>query len=86
MQVALARRTVTPFGLWVFGAAASAPMVVLAGGIVATYATTGVVALPLTFVLVAAVVAVLAVGYAAMARQVGHAAAYYGILAAGLGR
>ncbi|MEW2477488.1 APC family permease [Micromonospora gifhornensis] len=86
MQVALARRTLTPFGLWVFGAAASAPMVVLAGGIVATYATTRVTALPLTFVLVAATVAVLAVGYTAMARQVGHPAAYYGILAHGLGR
>ncbi|MFG1952418.1 APC family permease [Micromonospora sp. NPDC048830] len=86
MQVGLARRTLTPFGLWVFGAAASAPMVVLAGGIVATYATTKVTALPLTFLLVAGVVAVLAVGYTAMARQVGHPAAYYGILANGLGR
>ncbi|MFF0176053.1 APC family permease [Micromonospora profundi] len=86
MQVALARRTLTPFGLWVFGAAASAPMVVLAGGIVATYATTRATALPLTFVLVAGTVAVLAVGYTAMARQLGHPAAYYGILANGLGR
>ncbi|GIJ12165.1 amino acid permease [Micromonospora andamanensis] len=86
VQVALARRTLTPVGLWVFGAAASAPMVVLAGGIPAIYATTGVIAVPLTFVLVAGVVAVLAVGYTAMARQVGHPAAYYGILAQGLGR
>ncbi|MGN9811426.1 APC family permease [Micromonospora sp. BQ11] len=86
MQVALARRTLTPTGLWVFGAAASAPMVVLAGGIVATYATTQVTALPLVFVLVAAVVALLTVGYTAMARQVGHPAAYYGILANSLGR
>ncbi|KAB1116867.1 APC family permease [Micromonospora aurantiaca] len=86
MQVALARRTLTPTGLWVFGAAASAPMVVLAGGIVATYATTQVTALPLVFVLVAAVVALLAAGYTAMARQVGHPAAYYGILANSLGR
>ncbi|GAA2221400.1 APC family permease [Micromonospora olivasterospora] len=86
VQVALARRTLTPFGLWVFGAAASAPMVVLVGGIVAIYATTQVVALPLTFLLVAGVVALLATGYAAMARQVGHPAAYYGILANGLGR
>ncbi|MFI6242773.1 APC family permease [Micromonospora sp. NPDC050795] len=86
MQVGLARRTLTPFGLWVFGAAASAPMVVLTGGIVATYATTKVTALPLTFVLVAGTVAMLAVGYAAMARQLGHPAAYYAILANGLGR
>ncbi len=86
VQVGLARRTLTPFGLWVFGAAASAPVVVLSGGIVATYATTKVTALPLAFVLVAGTVALLAVGYAAMARQLGHPAAYYGILAHGLGR
>lgn len=86
MQVALARRTLTPTGLWVFGAAASAPMVVLAGGIVATYATTQLTTLPLVFVLVAAIVALLTVGYIAMARQLGHPAAYYGILANSLGR
>ncbi|RAO00766.1 hypothetical protein LAH08_03019 [Micromonospora noduli] len=86
VQVGLARRTLTPFGLWVFGAAASAPMVVLTGGIVGTYATTQVTAVPLTFVVVAGTVALLAVGYAAMARQLGHPAAYYAILAHGLGR
>ncbi|WP_431937067.1 APC family permease [Micromonospora sp. RP3T] len=86
MQVALARRTLSPAGLWVSGAAASAPMVVLAGGIVATYATTRITALPLVFALVAGVVALLAVGYTAIARQVGHPAAYYSILAHGLGR
>ncbi|PSK67671.1 hypothetical protein B0E53_00318 [Micromonospora sp. MH33] len=86
MQVALARRTMTPTGLWVFGAAASAPMVVLAGGIPATYATTQVTSLPLVFLLVGGVVALLAVGYTTMARQVGHSAAYYAILAHGLGR
>ncbi|MFB9853864.1 APC family permease [Micromonospora andamanensis] len=85
LQVALARRTLTPAGLFVFGAAASAPLVVLVGGIPAIYATTGVVALPLTYLLVAAGVALLAVGYTAMARQVGHPAAYYGILARGVG-
>ncbi|MFJ2087528.1 APC family permease [Micromonospora chokoriensis] len=86
MQVALARRTLSSTGMSVSGAAASAPMVVLVGGIVATYATTQVTALPLVFVLVAAVVALLAVGYTAMARQLGHPAAYYGILANSLGR
>ncbi|WP_199743956.1 APC family permease [Verrucosispora sp. FIM060022] len=86
VQVALARRTLTPAALWMFGAAASAPMVVLVGGITAIYATTGVTALPLTFLLVAATMAVLAVGYTTMARHIGHPAAYYGILAHGLGR
>ncbi|GAB3087197.1 APC family permease [Micromonospora schwarzwaldensis] len=84
--VALQRGTVTPLGLRVVGATASAPLVVLVGGIVTTYAATGVVALPLVFVLVTAVVGLLAVGYAAMAGRVGHPAAYYGILAVGLGR
>lgn len=72
--------------MWTFGAAASAPMVVLVGGIVATYATTQVVSLPLLFLLIGAVVALLAVGYTAMSRQVPHAAAYYAVLARGLGR
>ncbi|MEV4725349.1 APC family permease [Micromonospora humida] len=85
-QVALARRTMTPTGLSIFGAAASAPMVVLAGGLVTTYATTRVTALPLTFLLVAGVVALLMVGYTALARQVGHPAAYYGILAHSVSR
>lgn len=86
VQVGLARRTMTTFRLWVLGSAASAPMVVLVGGIVGTYAATSVVALPAVFLVVTAVVALLAVGYSAMARQVGHPAAYYGILATGLGR
>ncbi|QKW13412.1 APC family permease [Verrucosispora sp. NA02020] len=86
VPVALARRTLSPVGLWMFGAAASAPMVVLAAGIPAIYATTGVVALPLTYLLVAAGVAVLAVAYTSMARQITHPAAYYGILAHTLGR
>lgn len=85
-QVALARRTMTSLGLRVFGWAAAAPLVVLAGGIPGTYAATGVTAVPLVFALVTGVVALLLVGYAAMARRVGHPAAYYGIVARGLGR
>lgn len=86
VQVALARRTLSAWGMWVFGAAASAPMVVLVGGIVATYASTRVTSVPLVFLTVGGVVALLAVGYTAMSRQVPHAAAYYAILARGLGR
>ncbi|MEU9505382.1 APC family permease [Micromonospora sp. NPDC048170] len=85
VRVGLARKTLGEWGMAVFGAAASAPMVVLAGGIVATYATTQVMSLPLVFLLVGGVVALLAVGYTAMSRQVPHAAAYYAILARGLG-
>jgi amino acid transporter len=70
----------------VFGTAASAPMVVLVGGIVATYAAAQVESLPLLFLVVGAVVALLAVGYTALSQQVPHAAPYYANLARGLGR
>jgi amino acid transporter len=86
VQVGLARKTLGAGGLWAFGSAASAPMVVLVGGIVATYASTQVKSLPLVFLLIGVVVALLAVGYTAMSRNVPHAAAYYAILARGLGR
>ncbi|MDG4810505.1 APC family permease [Micromonospora sp. WMMD1120] len=86
VQVALARKTLSAWGMGVFGAAASAPMVVLVGGIVATYASTQVTTVPLVFLLVGSVVALLLVGYTAMSRQVPHAAAYYAILTRGLSR
>ena len=86
VQTALARKTLGAGGMWVFGSASSAPMVVLVGGIVATYATTQVESLPLLFLLIGGVVALLVVGYTAMSREVPHAAAYYAILARGLGR
>lgn len=84
-QTALARKTVTPFRGWVFGAAASAPMVVLVGGITGTYANSGVTALPLLFLIIGGVMGLLVVGYIAMARVVPHVAAFYAILARGLG-
>jgi amino acid transporter len=86
VQAALARKTLGGPGMWAFGSAASAPMVVLVGGIVATYAGTGVTGVPLAFLLVAGVIALLSVGYTAMARHVPHAAVYYAVLARGLGR
>ena len=83
----LARRSIAPAGLWVFGVSASAPMTVLAGGVVATYAaTTGVVAVPLSYVVLTAVLLLFAIGYAALARQAPHAATFVALLATGLGR
>jgi amino acid transporter len=85
-RAALASKTLTSFSGWVLGSSTSAPMVVLVGGIVGTYAASQVVVLPLLFLVIGAIVALLAVGYTAMAREVPHAAAYYAILARGLGR
>ena len=86
VDVALSRRTVGAWAMWTFGASASAPMVVLAGGITATYTSTGVVGVPAAFVVVAAVVGFLAVGYVSMARYIPHAAVFYAVLSRGLTR
>lgn len=92
----LARKSMGGAALWFFDVAASAPMTVLAGGVVTTYASgwrppplrpdDGVVGLPVAFGLLAAVLALLSVGYVAMARHVGHAATFYALLTQGLGR
>lgn len=82
----LERKTMGTATMAVFACAASALVVVLLGSIPATYATTGVVALPLLFLLVGVVVALLSVGYTAMARRVKHAAVYYAAITHGLGR
>ena len=83
----LARRSVGPTSLWVLGVSASAPMTVLAGGVTSTYAATGVVGVPLSFLLLGAVLGVAAVGPAAMVRDTApHAATFTALLAHGLGR
>jgi amino acid transporter len=82
----LERKTMGTAGLTVVACAASALMVVLLGSIPVTYATTGVAALPLLFLLVGVVIALLSVAYTAMARRVRHPAVYYSAIAHGLGR
>ena len=86
VSAALERKTMTTSGMFTFAAAASAPVVVLIGGIPATYAATGVVGVPIGFLLVGAVIALLSVGYTAMSRHVPHPAVYYAVIARGLGR
>jgi amino acid transporter len=61
-------------------------MTVLVGGILATYALTGVVGTPLSFLVIAVALAFFTTGYVAMARHVPHAATFYAYLARGLGR
>jgi amino acid transporter len=72
-------------GVWLFQIGASSPMAVLAGGIVATYAGTGVVGVPLSFPLLGIALALLAVGYVTMAKHVPHAAPAYALLAHAFG-
>jgi amino acid transporter len=84
-QVSLARKSVGGVSLWLFQVGASAPLTVLVGSVVATYASTGVVGVPLSFVVLAVALVPLTAGYVAMSRYVPHPAIFYGLSAHGLG-
>ena len=81
----LARRRIGVGSLIFFTVAASAPFTVLGGGITTTYAVTGIVGVPLSFILLGIALALFVVGYAAMSRYVSNAGAFYSYLARGLG-
>ena len=61
-------------------------MTVLAGSVIATFATTGVRGVPLSFLVLAVALLLFTVGYVAMARYVSNAGVFYAYLAQGLGR
>lgn len=82
----LAKRRLGVVHLVFFTVAASAPLTVLGGGITTTFLVTGNVGTPISFIVLAAVLAIFAVGYAAMSRYVSNAGAFYSYLANGLGR
>jgi amino acid transporter len=81
----LARRTLGPGALFVFAVGASSPLTVLVGGITSTYALTGVVGVPLSFLIITALLGPLAIGYVAVSRHVVHTAPFYAQLARGFG-
>ncbi|MEU4217353.1 APC family permease [Actinoplanes sp. NPDC026623] len=80
----LARYSIAAGGLFVVAVVASSPQTVLVGGIPTTYQTTGVSGVPLSFLLVMAVIAVLAVGYLAVGGHVRHGAPFYAQLVRGM--
>jgi amino acid transporter len=82
----LTRKSVGSSGLSILGVSASAPMTVLAGGVIATFATAGVLGVPLAFVLLTIPLLLVSVGLVAMSRDMAHAGAFYAFLARGLGR
>ncbi|MEU7895962.1 APC family permease [Nonomuraea sp. NPDC049152] len=69
-----------------FVISATAALTVVAGGVPAAYAITGVAGLPLAFLLLGAVLALFSFGYLAMARRVKNAGAFYAFVAHGLGK
>jgi amino acid transporter len=82
----LARKSIRTGSLFFFCVGASGPMIVVAGGVVATYGATGVIGVPLSFLVLAAALAFFTVGYVAMVRHGPHAATFYALMARGLGR
>jgi amino acid transporter len=81
----LDRRTLTVPSLVFLIIAASAPLTVLAGGVTSTYAVTGLLGVPLAYVLLGALLALFAVGYGAMSARITNAGAFYAYVADGLG-
>lgn len=66
--------------------AASAPLTVIAGGVTSTFSVTHIAGVPVGFIVLAAALAVFAIGYAAMSRFVTNAGAFYAYVAQGIGR
>ncbi|MBB4743940.1 amino acid transporter [Actinoplanes octamycinicus] len=66
--------------------AAAAPLTVIAGGATTGWAVTGVIGIPVGYLLVALVLGVFSVGYVAMSRQVVNSGAFYTYVTHGLGR
>src|SRR5688572_8657105 len=78
--------SVGSLGLTAMGLAASGPLIVLVGGLPTMYAATGLVGVPLTFVVLTVVLLPVTVTFPAAARHLGHAATMYALVAQGLGR
>lgn len=85
-RTGLARHTVGWLSLLFFTVSASAPMTVVAGGVPATYAVTGVVGVPLSFLTLGLALWLCSAGYGAMARFVANAGPFYAYLAQGISR
>ncbi|MGO1543504.1 MAG: APC family permease [Gulosibacter sp.] len=66
--------------------AASAPLTAIAGGAPTSFAVTGLATVPAGYIVLSAILALFAFGYAAMARFIERPGAFYPYVAQGLGR
>lgn len=80
------RRRLGVFAVAFLIVAASAPLTVIAGGVTSTFSVTHVAGVPVGFVILAATLAIFAIGYAAMSRFINNAGAFYAYVAQGIGR
>lgn len=82
----LGRRTIGVPALVFMIVAASAPLTVLAGGITTNFAVTGLLGIPLSFLVLGALLLLFAVGYTAMSQHIHNAGAFYAYIARGIGK
>lgn len=82
----LSRRRIGVPDIVFFVVAASSPLTVAAGGLPMSYATSGVLGVPVIYLVLSAVLATFSAGYAAMSRHISNAGAFYSYIARGLGR
>jgi amino acid transporter len=82
----LGRRSLGVADIVFFVVAASAPLTVVAGGVPTSFAVTNLLGIPLVYVIIAAILLVFAVGYAAMSRHVANSGAFYTYVSKGLGQ
>ena len=82
----LSRRTLGVPALVFMTIAASAPLTVVAGGYTSNFAVSGVIGVPLSFIVLGAALTLFTVGYAAMSTKIRNAGAFYAYVAQGLGR
>lgn len=80
----LSRKSLGTAGLVLLSIAASAPLTVLAGGVIATFAATGVVGVPLSFLILTPPLLLVIVGLVVLGRDLPHAAGFYAFLARGI--
>lgn len=69
-----------------FVMAAAAPLTVVAGGATTGFAITGSLGIPVSFLVMAVILALFSVGYVAMSRHIVNAGAFYTYIALGLGK
>ena len=86
VSATLARNRLGVPAVMFFIMAGVAPLTVTAGVVPTAYAATGLTSVPAAFLVVAAVLAVFAVGYVAMAQRIPNAGAFYAFIAQGLGK
>ncbi|MBX6384443.1 MAG: APC family permease [Microbispora sp.] len=82
----LSRRRIGVPDIVFFVVAASSPLTVAAGGLPMSYATTGVVGVPVIYLILALVLGTFSAGYAAMSRHISNAGAFYAYISQGVGR